>query len=118
MTAKERHRAEVFARELHRCALSGSSTECRGRLQADHVIEIAWLAELHKRRRYLDDVGLGDFEDVIADARNGMVLCERHHGLKTSGLIVVPREAIPACVFDFADDYDCAHLMDSRACFA
>lgn len=121
MTAKEQHRAEVFSRDPHECAMgtNGRGFSCRGRLQADHVIELAWLMELHKRRRHVDGFGLAEnFNTVIADGRNGMVLCERHHGLKTSGLLVIPRSVIPQSVFDFADAYDCAHLLEGRACFA
>lgn len=97
----------------------GRGFTCRGPLQADHVIELNWLMELHKRRRFRDGIGLApDFDTVIADGRNGMVLCERHHGLKSNGLIVIPREVLPASLFDFTDDYDCAHLLEGRACFA
>jgi hypothetical protein len=129
LTAKEQHRAAVFARDPHRCALHPTATgyplnestagPCDGRLQADHILKISALLrhrdrlryrrdrrgeELGERERYFLDLDPGVW---IADERNGWILCERHHGLKDRKLIVVTEEVLlPEHLASFIADYD------------
>lgn len=148
LTAKQRHRLEVERRAGRRptCALASPARgECSGVLQADHPVELGWLKEWLARRTYRRDPvpcvrcrGLGavgavlvscpdcngsgnaTLEAVAADARNGWLVCERHHGLKTAGLLLPPitRDELPDELDAFLIDYRCAHLLDDRAAFA
>lgn len=54
------------------------------------------------------------FDVLVADARNGWLLCPRHHGLKTAQLIEIPRRLLRPPVFSFARDYRCEHLLERR----
>jgi hypothetical protein len=59
-------------------------------LQADHIIE------KQRLKRY----GLAP---TIDDARNGWLLCERHHGLKAH--LGIRLSELPESVFSFARDF-------------
>jgi hypothetical protein len=80
---------------LQRLAL-GIPRECRGRLQSAHVIPVTRMMNLRDRaitalatgRQLPDDRRLlasTSADDLIADARNGKMLCELHHGLTEGG---------------------------------
>lgn len=119
MTAKQRHRAALLrlAGRNPTCALEHRGG-CRGDLEADHIIELGWLHECLARRRYKGKA-VPSADTVAADARNGWLLCERHHGLKTAGLLLPPilRDELPETLTWFTDDYNCAHLLDGRGAF-
>lgn len=115
MTAKERHRAAVFARDPHVCALEGHGVTCEGPLQADHILRISALmthrdrlrlrrGELSDRQRRFLETDPGEW---IADERNGWILCERHHSLKDRRMIYVAgMVALPMHLASFIADYD------------
>lgn len=104
MTAKQLHRARLFAATSPLCALAWRGG-CSGELQADHVIEVQEIRTAWERARYAGDaLGLYRLDDLIADERNGWLLCERHHDLKTRKLLRPwPRRVdLPRSVFTFA----------------
>lgn len=88
MTPGARHRQGVFQRDGAKCCME--SAACEGRLEAHHIIsrqrlrfarEAARTAlssgrEVTPERKHLHEQSI---EDLIADPRNGVVVCERHH---------------------------------------
>lgn len=141
LTPRERHRAAVFARDAHECALSPKFTRwpgddsqagpCDGRLQADHILKVQLIltrrGEMQRRLSYRGwkgrmpqeisredrELAEADPDDLIADERNGWIVCERHHGLKDRKLIVLICEVIlPDHYFGFVAGYGLTPLHD------
>jgi len=50
-------------------------------------------------------LAIATLDELLADGRNGWLLRERHHGLKTARLIEIPRDFLPASVESFAEEY-------------
>lgn len=170
MTAKQEHRADVIRRLRNpRCGLRHRGG-CSGRLQADHVIEVAWLEDWRAQARLaggrllclacggagvelrstfrvvpvccgktrpdgdccgvpvpesVEEVdtnpcatcggaGEASLDAMAADGRNGWMLCEGHHTLKTRCLLRPPitRRELAPTVEAFCDDYRCEHLLE------
>jgi hypothetical protein len=122
MTAKQRHRAGTFDRwrgddGMVRCHLR--SEECRGRLQAAHYIAVQQMRTRWNQARYLErndrlqmwadrNALYVELDDLIADPRNSLVLCELHHGrFDRLGLSIPP----PPAVIEFCEDYGLEHLL-------
>jgi hypothetical protein len=115
LSAKQAHRVQVERLHGRRCWLRHRG-RCSGRLQADHVIgqqrlKTYWNGARFRRERGLPtieadrvllEVGL---ETLIADGRNGWMLCERHHGMKTAHLLAPMAAELPSSVWEFARDY-------------
>lgn len=137
MTARQRHRAEVFERDSHLCALRPEKTgwpgqgseagECSGRLQADHILKITALERRQAQLQMRTIKAPGslttaqlrfaqtDPDVLIADARNGWILCERHHGLKDRRLLVVVEEILlPMDFVDFVVDFELGDLAGTE----
>lgn len=62
------------------------------------------------------DDGVVTLDTLTADGRNGWMLCERHHGLKTRALLKpsIAGAELPATVFMFTEEFKCAHLLDRK----
>lgn len=119
MTANEDHRGGVFARDPHECAYRHIH-QCGGRLTAEHVIPKAVIT-LNWRRAHgrsfagkpLDRVpedlrGLftaPELEPVVADPRNGLVVCAKANLDRAGGMLRPTRELLPEHVEEFADAY-------------
>lgn len=103
----QRHRAVVMKRSAEandgyaRCVLHGP--DCRGRLQAHHSVPKQRIKSAHSRALYLLANGRGEelspgqrdlagttIENLIADASNGVAVCEVHH---SRGDIPIPDSA-------------------------
>ena len=78
------------------CFFAVEPGNCSGRLQAAHLIP---------RQRLRKHVPKWKVKQAIADHRNGIVLCERHHGLLDRKLLELPREKLPESVEAFAEEY-------------
>lgn len=138
LTARQRQAAEVWARDPHRCALRPAATgwpgegskagPCEGRLQVDHILKVSALLrhQSQLQRRAITAPGslttaqarfaATDPEELIADARNGWLLCMNgHHAKKDRRLLVVVEEILlPEHFVDFVADYELAHLAESE----
>lgn len=117
MTAKQRHRQGVFTRGPVICALAYRG-RCSGQLQADHVIEVSEIRDAWQHARYTGAaLGFARLDDLIADDRNGWLLCERHHNLKSRRLLQPwpRRRDLPRTVFQFARLFpELGVLLDRR----
>lgn len=91
LTAKQAHRQAVLSRDRE-CQGPGPH---RGRLQAHHIIPV----------QRLHIAGLSD--EVVADPRNGVALCEFCHEHAHWGA-TLPAHLLPV-VQSFADDYGFFH---------
>lgn len=127
LTAKQRHRLAVFGRyHRPRCELADVHP-CVGPLQADHIIEVrrliaakaqievALLRPLPPQARIAIErhpLVLVSEDALVADGRNGWILCEGTYGLKTAALIQIERHRLPPCVEDFATEFQIEHLLD------
>jgi hypothetical protein len=80
----------------HRCVMPG---EHFGPIQGHHVITKSRL----KRE------GLSD---AVWDVRNGVPVCELHHAQHHAHRERLPRELLPAGVFEFAADYGLGWVLD------
>lgn len=119
MSAPQRHREALAERLEPLCALKRLGP-CRGRLQAHHIIERQRLQTLHDRARigkriygsgrYDWPILLASLDDLIADARNGLWLCEWHHPRAPE----LTAEELPESVYEFASDYDLLDQLPDR----
>lgn len=122
MTPEQRHRAGVW----QRFAPGGGDPSCYfaaeggclGRMQSAHVISATKLRNLYGRaetrerikgeRLPILEVSL---DELLADARNGVPACERHHNLHEGPVLhcLAPAEA-----YEFAADFALDHLMSNE----
>lgn len=79
LSASERHRAGVLLRDGQHCVLERLGA-CRGGLQAHHVVP------RQRLRIAFSAAPEWALELAVADSRNGLMLCEKHHGLHESKL--------------------------------
>lgn len=120
VTPKEQHRAGVMARWGTRCYVYGP--DCEGRVEAAHYVSAQRLREERRKlaltpyRFTPEDPRHGlvraSLDDLIADSRNGIPLCNEHHNAfdgKRAVRLVIPA---PQCVIDFATEYGLTHLID------
>jgi hypothetical protein len=100
---------------------------CSGRLQADHPIDKQRIRNAQMDARAMNGdpppedttpphalaLIRTELDDLIADHRNGWLLCERHHEVvRTRKLVRVPRLLLPSSVQQFADDYGLDWSLD------
>lgn len=123
-TAKQAHRIGTWDRwrdeqGMVRCHMRNLA-ECRGRLQAAHYISAQRLT-IKRRNAAIAAGGRGFYrppeteailaatvDELTADSRNSLVLCEFHHGrFDRLGLHILA----PECVQSFARDYGLEHLL-------
>lgn len=112
-TAEQRHRAAVLERDQGLCALRRLGS-CYGRLQFHHPIP---------RQRIKHEHGLAnspvgrsgsplrgaDLDDLIADPRNGVVICETHHSGHEDELSA---DDLPEGIWVFAAEYGLEWSLD------
>lgn len=127
-TAKQRHHEAVFSRYRRaQCALKDRHA-CTGRLEADHVIEVRWIEQAHGHVRVMiaqaelpgaqptayheHPLAAVTFDDLVADGRNGWILCAGANQLKYRRLISIDRHELPPSVEDFASEFALEHLLD------
>jgi hypothetical protein len=88
VSPEQRHRQAVFARDGLRCCMEDE--ECGGRLQAHHPVTRQALRTNRKHWMLMESMGkavptakirllMRPIGELIADPRNGMVVCEVHH---------------------------------------
>lgn len=117
------HRFEVIARDVADCALRSGVIEgddagdCWGELAADHILKVGEIETFHDQMRRRLGKGetlsaeqrrfaTAEMDSLIADARNGWLLCDRHHGLKDRRMLnPVEFVILPDHYFDFVADY-------------
>ena len=95
---------------------------CSGRVEAAHYISAQRLREERRKLKLApyrftpDDPRHGlvraSLDDLIADSRNGIPLCNEHHnafdGKRHRRLSIYA----PQCVIDFATEYGLTHLIE------
>ncbi len=110
MTPRQAHRAELMRRAegYPVCAL-GHRGGCGGALQAHHPIPCQRLRHEWETARRRAAFGRGDsplcavtLDDLIADADNGMLVCEMHHHAPH---LTIYSDELPWRVERFADRY-------------
>lgn len=105
MTPQQRHREEVIYLASLRmpkpvCELAhlgGCEERFSGDLEADHVLEQRWI----KSNPRLAEVGRS-VDDLLADGRNGWLLCGHHNRLKMESKVRIVRAWLPPSVEEFA----------------
>ena len=103
-TPEQRHREKVFWNACESdhfgepsCYLASVVGGCSGRLEAAHLVP---------RQRLRKHVPAEQLDEAIADERNGIVLCHRHHSQMDSKLKqFFTRKVLPPSVEKFAEEY-------------
>jgi hypothetical protein len=121
MTPGQRHREEVIylaslrmktpACEL--AHLGGCDEPFPGDLESDHVIEQRWIKS-HPRRAEVEaelDVTL---DDLLADGRNGWLLCGHHNRLKAESKVRILRVWLPPSVELYAAETRLTGRLDQH----
>lgn len=107
MTPKQRHREGA----VRRWAINGESVcyvadeECSGRLQAAHYIAVQRLRIAQKAVAIRHESGpltAVAYDELVADDRNSLILCELDHSRFDGFRLSIPP---PACVIEFAREY-------------
>lgn len=123
MTPAQRHREDTFRRhadwtEFVRCYFAAEGG-CRGRLQAAHIISAQRLKREHQHNSFRHINGQEPYnhslfaaflDDVLADGRNGVPACERHHNLHEGPVLHCQP---PAAFYEFVADYELEHIVDN-----
>lgn len=120
-TPQERHRAETIELAEQRMpsprcelALLGVCNErWPGDLDADHVLEQRWIKSHPRLNEVLAKLGR-TLDDLLADGRNGMLLCRAHNEAKYQGTIRVPRALLPVSVEVFALETEMTSRLDAH----
>lgn len=122
MTAAERHREDCFRRradeyEQVRCHWHPDPLEaddCRGRLQACHIVSANRLKWLHDQATWRAESGMPhnellaavDLDDLLADGRNGVPGAELCHGRNEGAVLhCEPPEDFYEFLADFGLEY-------------
>jgi hypothetical protein len=90
-----------------RCAVCGA----RRQIQGHHVLSQQVLRHLAQE----NGLNLAERERLRWDPRNGLAVCQRHHDHHTLAVRRIPRSALPASVFEFADELDGRYYGGGRA---
>jgi hypothetical protein len=109
VTPQQRHREEVIylaSLRLPRpvCELAhlgGCDERFPGDLESDHVLEQRWIKS-HPRRAEVEAALGKTLDDLLADGRNGWLLCGHHNRLKAESKIRIVRAWLPPSVEEFA----------------
>lgn len=90
----------IWRRDLGPCVVCpGEGGQCRGPVQGHHAIAKSKLRQL----------GL---IAACMDLRNRVPVCEHRHEQHTTGYRPIPRELLPASVFEFADELGLGWYVD------
>jgi hypothetical protein len=115
-TPKQAHREGVMRRFDGRCFYADLEKHpCAGRLQAHHVIPVQRLRHEHSIKAWsrTDHPLLAvTLDELVADPRNGVPLCERHHKAWHDGTRRPLREQLPAEVEAFAAEFWLTFSLD------
>ena len=119
-TPAQRHRSEVFRRFADECervsCYFAEEGGCRGRLQAAHIVGAQVLKRTRRQAAVLWMQGerrpILEFteDELVADPRNGVPACERHHHLHEGPVLHCDP---PAEFFEFLADVGLEHLFDN-----
>lgn len=131
MSPAQRHREDTFRRhadEYERVSCYfAEEGGCRGRLQAAHIISAQTLKRMHSEARLAcDQVETGfrsripewqgnmgaveSLDDLLADGRNGVPACERHHHLHEGPILHCHA---PEAFYEFVADYGLEHVVEN-----
>lgn len=97
--------ATVIAADIWRDGLGGCAVcrhehaACDGRIDGHHIIP----------KRALIRLG---FSDYLLDKRNRIGVCRHRHEQHENGYKPIPRELLPAAVFEFADEISLGWYLD------
>lgn len=92
--------SEIWRRDLGGCAVcAAEGGECRGPVQGHHAVS----------RQVLREHGL---IAAMSDIRNRVPVCEHRHEQHTTGYRPIPRELLPASVFEFAEEVGLGWWLD------
>lgn len=90
----------IWRRDLGPCVVCPfEGGECAGSVQGHHVVS----------REALRKRGLLAYE---MDLRNRLSVCERRHSQHTNKFKAIPREVLPASVFEFAAELGFSYYLD------
>lgn len=96
----EKVESAIWRRDLGPCVVCpAEGGVCSGPVQGHHVV-----AQQTLRKRGL--VG------SLMDVRNRLPVCERRHAQHTTGFRPIPRELLPASVFEFAGEHGLGWYID------
>jgi hypothetical protein len=109
VSAQQRHRDEViylasFRMREPACELAhlgGCEERFAGDLEADHVLEQRWIKSHPQLADVLLELGK-TLDDLLADGRNGWLLCGHHNRLKMESKLRIIRAWLPPSVEEFA----------------
>lgn len=110
MSATERKARDLFERAVlakGQCVMrSRDEDPCDGACDPHHVIPKQWLKT--------NASTLSDQErmEMVWDARNGVPVCSRHHGLLTTRMRHLASDELPAEVWAFASARKLGWLLD------
>lgn len=118
MTPAQRHREDTFRRhadEYERVSCYfAEEGGCRGRLQAAHILSAQRLKWMHSIAGMgygpTQELALIDLDELLADGRNGVPVCERHHHLHEGAILHCQA---PAAFYEFVADYGLEHVVEN-----
>lgn len=122
VTPAQRHREDTFRRHANEweevACYFADEGGCRGRLQAAHIISAQMLKRLHERNTYLalhqrphnQDLFVAAISTLLADGRNGVPACERHHHLHEGPVLHCQA---PEAFYEFVADYGLEHVVEN-----
>lgn len=84
--------------QMVECSLEHRDTPCDGRVQAHHIYPKRLLKAIAGRHGY-------DVDELVADWRNGIYLCTRHHHQVEIGRERFDRGDMPCVLEAFERDY-------------
>jgi hypothetical protein len=91
------------------CIAAGRHCPCEGRLQEHHVIAQQWIKREHKSAKAEQRRGgpaPWGVSRVLADRRNLIRICKRHHELVEQRILYLAADELPAGVWAFAAELD------------
>lgn len=90
----------IWRRDLGPCVVCpAEGATCRGPVTGHHIIP----------KSKLRDLG---FAAYLMDLRNRLAVCEYRHEQHTTAYKLIPRELLPASVFEFADELGLGWYLD------
>jgi len=100
VSVAEQAAREAWKLDLGACVVCpAEGGACRGSVQGHHAIGKQTLKRLGLRR-------------LLWDRRNRVPVCEHRHEQHTSGYRPIPRELLPASVFEFAEEVGLGWWLD------
>jgi hypothetical protein len=121
VTPQQRHREEVVylasLRMRHPACelahLGGCDVRFPGDLEADHVLEQRWIKSHPRLAEVLAELNK-TLDDLLADGRNGWLLCGHHNRLKHESKVRILRVWLPPSVEEFAGETRMTSRLDQH----